>query len=88
MRDFKAFVKSIWFDMYQRANGNEGSSGFEHVFLGEEKNGISGLHSWLRFYLEETKGSMNYLGYLKTLRVGNVLVSILHIIRLIITNNL
>lgn len=68
--DFKRQVKELWFGMYSRAKGKLGSSGFEHVFLGELKDGISGLHSWLRYYLEEKSGSMNYLGYIRTRSIG------------------
>ena len=70
--DFKRQVKELWFGMYSRAKGKLGSSGFEHVFLGELKDGISGLHSWLRYYLEEKSGSMNYLGYIRTRSIGRV----------------
>jgi len=75
MADFKRLVKELWFGMYPRVTGRVGSSGFEHVFLGELKNGVSGLHSWLRYYLEERSGSMNYLGYIRTRSIGqNMLI--------------
>ncbi|EFX76267.1 Endoribonuclease-like protein [Daphnia pulex] len=67
---FKEQMKNIWFGLYQRAPGKQGSSGFEHVFLGEFKNGISGLHSWVRFVTEEAKGDLNYLGYTRVLSLG------------------
>ncbi len=70
---FKEQMKNIWFGLYQRAPGKQGSSGFEHVFLGEFKNGISGLHSWVRFVTEEAKGDLNYLGYTRVLSLGKVL---------------
>ena len=42
------------------------SSGFEHVFVGEEKNGvIVGLHNWIQMYQEEKKGNLDYMGYIK-----------------------
>eukprot|EP00618_Florenciella_parvula_P019046 CAMPEP_0119473686 /NCGR_PEP_ID=MMETSP1344-20130328/5242_1 /TAXON_ID=236787 /ORGANISM="Florenciella parvula, Strain CCMP2471" /LENGTH=228 /DNA_ID=CAMNT_0007506849 /DNA_START=155 /DNA_END=842 /DNA_ORIENTATION=- len=42
------------------------SSGFEHVFVGEEKDGvIVGLHNWIQMYQEEKKGNFNYMGYIK-----------------------
>lgn len=69
---FKEQLKSIWFGLYQRAPGKQGSSGFEHVFLGEFKNGISGLHSWVRYVTEEAKGDLNYLGYTRVLSLGKV----------------
>jgi hypothetical protein len=69
---FKQVIKNLWFGMYSRAPGSQGSSGFEHVFLGEQKNGISGLHSWLRYNQEEASGNMEYLGFIKTVNVGRV----------------
>lgn len=43
---------------------NNDSSGFEHVFVGEEKDGkITGLHNWVQYYLEEAKGNIDYLGW-------------------------
>jgi len=42
---------------------------FEHVFLGNQCQDSSGqpiaggLHCWLKFYLEEVRGTANYLGY-------------------------
>ena len=36
------------------------------VFVGEVKNGqISGFHNWIRFYLEEKAGNVDYRGYIK-----------------------
>jgi|ERR1712136_55147 len=73
--NFKSLVKQLWFGMYPRVSGKLGSSGFEHVFLGELKNGITGLHSWLRYYIEEKNGLMNYLGYIRTRSIGtNMLI--------------
>ncbi|KAF7632277.1 hypothetical protein Mgra_00008286 [Meloidogyne graminicola] len=59
----------FWFGTYSRCeNGNEeplGSSGFEHVFSGEWRSGniVDGHHNWLRFYLQEKQGEINYHGY-------------------------
>lgn len=71
---FKDTLRGMWFGLYARAPGKQGSSGFEHVFLGEWKNGISGFHSWIRYQQEEAKGKMNYLGYIKTIPLGKVLI--------------
>ncbi|CEF71104.1 Poly(U)-specific endoribonuclease [Strongyloides ratti] len=61
-------LKHLWFGRYSRARGVMDSSGFEHVFMGELKNGeVSGLHNWFRFaYLESTsnKNKFDYKGYL------------------------
>lgn len=43
------------------------SSGFEQVFVGKVRNGeIIGFHNWIRFYMEEAKGMVDYRGYIKS----------------------
>ncbi|XP_071486702.1 uridylate-specific endoribonuclease D-like, partial [Diadema antillarum] len=62
--EFRDYVKSIWFDLYTRSGGTIDSSGFEHTFVGEVKNGkVSGYHNWLAFYLDEQESTVNYYGY-------------------------
>ena len=56
--DFKAFLRDIWFEKYDRdgnpATDNAGSSGFEHVFVGEfDGRKVKGFHNWYSFYLKE-----------------------------------
>lgn len=66
-------LRLIWFNMYSRGQGKIGSSGFEHVFLGELKNNqVSGLHNWVYFGEEEKKHEINYLGYMKKIDLGGV----------------
>ncbi|VDK18017.1 unnamed protein product [Anisakis simplex] len=64
---FRFWLNQLWFVHYSRARGLADTSGFEHVFIGETKNGeISGLHNWLRFYLLERNVSQHfdYKGFL------------------------
>merc|ERR1712039_944242 len=71
MDDFLSNVYNAWFSNYRLGKkGPVASSGFEHVFVGEEKydhrrhkSVISGFHNWIQFYLEEKRGNVNYLGY-------------------------
>lgn len=72
-RSPKAFahtLHSLWFELYRRECGND-SSGFEHVFVGEEKDGkITGFHNWIQFYVEEKKGNVDYRGFIVPRRRG------------------
>ena len=82
---FRTYLKRIWFGMYDRDGNNRkntiGSSGFEHVFVGEMKNSaVSGFHNWVSFYQKEKygpnlpngqKSGLNYLGYIKKASFGN-----------------
>lgn len=62
---FKQQLYQIWFHFYSRETAND-SSGFEHVFVGEEKDGkITGFHNWIQMYLEEKAGRLDYKGYIK-----------------------
>ncbi|TMW57443.1 hypothetical protein Poli38472_003368 [Pythium oligandrum] len=70
MSAFKKKLDNIWFGLYRRQTRND-SSGFEHVFLGEEKDGkICGCHNWIQIYHEERAGRLNYLGYIKPKQRG------------------
>jgi hypothetical protein len=63
MHDFQNVVYDCWFTPYRRVTNND-SSGFEHVMVGEEKDGkITGLHNWIQYYVEEKKGNIDYLGW-------------------------
>jgi len=63
-QDFKQLLYDYWFTLYPRKGRTLGSSGFEHVFVGEiSKNEISGLHNWIQFYLLEQAGHINYQGF-------------------------
>ena len=52
---FKKQVHDLWFGLYRRKVPND-SSGFEHVFVGEEDpkdSKIVGLHNWIQMYIQE-----------------------------------
>ncbi|XP_063277004.1 uridylate-specific endoribonuclease [Prinia subflava] len=62
--EFVQELREIWFGLYSRGAGERDSSGFEHVFSGEVKKGkVSGFHNWIRFYLLEKQGEVNYLSH-------------------------
>ncbi|XP_067667898.1 uridylate-specific endoribonuclease-like [Haliotis asinina] len=62
--DFRDLLKELWFNLYPRSSsGPIDSSGFEHVVVGEYKNGVSGFHNWVQFYQEEKTNTIDYKGY-------------------------
>jgi poly(U)-specific endoribonuclease len=69
----KELLKTIWFGLYSRGMGKIGSSGFEHVFLSEVKNGtVMGLHNWIYLSEVEKAGDLDYKGWSKKIDLGNV----------------
>ena len=66
VHQFAAQLEKLWFGLYAREKGQIlDSSGFEHVFVGEVKDGkVIGFHNWVQMFLEERLGHVNYLGYL------------------------
>ncbi|KOC69533.1 Poly(U)-specific endoribonuclease like protein [Habropoda laboriosa] len=62
---YKNILKEIWFHLYSRTKGINGTSGFEHVFIGERKprKGIIGLHNWISFFFGELSNKINYYGF-------------------------
>jgi poly(U)-specific endoribonuclease len=63
---FIALLNQLWFELYSRQGGKLDSSGFEHVFVGEIKNNeVTGMHNWIRIYMEEKKHALDYRGYIK-----------------------
>eukprot|EP00929_Paragymnodinium_shiwhaense_P095013 TRINITY_DN55959_c0_g3_i1.p1 TRINITY_DN55959_c0_g3~~TRINITY_DN55959_c0_g3_i1.p1 ORF type:complete len:845 (+),score=184.47 TRINITY_DN55959_c0_g3_i1:67-2535(+) len=62
---WKEVLLKVWFE---RRGGQP--CVFEHVFLGNLAEDLSGqpiaggLHCWLKFYLEEVRGTATYLGYI------------------------
>ncbi len=54
-----ALLRELWFGVYSRGNRILGSSGFEHVFLGEKKDGkVQGFHNWVYFYHLEQRNQV------------------------------
>ncbi|XP_006888229.1 PREDICTED: poly(U)-specific endoribonuclease isoform X2 [Elephantulus edwardii] len=63
-QEFVDDLKNMWFGLYSRGNDEGDSSGFEHVFSGEVKKGkVTGFHNWIRFYLQEKEGLVDYYSY-------------------------
>lgn len=75
-------MKKLWFESYTnyyQGVSTHHCSGFEHAFVGEgkfdrrgltgeSKGEISGYHSWIKFYLDESLGRVNFLGHKYGLR--------------------
>ena len=74
---FKQQLHQMWFSAYRREIQND-SSGFEHVFVGEARDGqVIGLHNWIQFSNEEQKRNLNYKGYIfpRVHRCGHMFVA-------------
>ncbi|XP_071965273.1 uridylate-specific endoribonuclease-like [Antedon mediterranea] len=64
-QDFQAQFEDMWFKSYSRSSPSD-TSGFEHVFVGEQKSSsVSGFHNWIQLNSEENNGALNYYGYSK-----------------------
>ncbi|CAL7943093.1 unnamed protein product [Xylocopa violacea] len=70
--EFKDTLRRIWFSLFKRIDGDASSSGFETVFLAEQfDSDVIGLHNWIYYAKQETEKKLNYLGYIKELKLGN-----------------
>lgn len=80
LEDQARLLKTLWFKIFSRGGGKLGSCGFEHVFLQELKDGISGMHNWVYFHDEQKKNRQLMFKQLKgKMDFGNVNVkSIFH----------
>jgi poly(U)-specific endoribonuclease len=48
-----AILQRVWFEQFDEGN-NKDLSGFEHVVVGEQKQGkVQGYHCWYKYYLDE-----------------------------------
>ncbi|KAK6061324.1 hypothetical protein COOONC_01017 [Cooperia oncophora] len=64
MKTLKEYLWNLWFGTYSRCRGPMGSSGWEHVFVGEWKGRkVDGHHSWVRYYLLQKSDLIDYHGY-------------------------
>jgi len=67
--EFKDWLWDVWFTLYKRGRTrgrtSGDSSGFEHVFVGEIRNGqVIGFHNWIQFYRLEKMGKVDYRGFI------------------------
>jgi len=68
LNDFKRLLYKLWFKLYkrQRQDKDLDSCGFEHVFVGETRDGsVIGFHNWVQTYLQEKRGNVDYRGYFR-----------------------
>jgi len=70
--DWGRHLYDTWFGMYDRAKTILGSSGFEHVFIGECCKGgeVGGFHNWYHYYMLEAAGLIDYRGYMEYVSLG------------------
>lgn len=66
MKGFSELLGGMWFT--DHAVNARKATGFEHVFCGEIKRSgrrerLSGLHNYVRVFLEEEFGNLRYIGY-------------------------
>lgn len=83
MDEFLGSVYTAWFSAFRCGKrGPISTSGFEHVFVGEEKydrrrkkHMISGLHNWIQFYMQEKMGKVDYLGFVGQTEEDDLVIS-------------
>jgi len=62
----------IWVDQYSRCSSTRGSSGLEHILMGELNNGVSGFHNWVFFAKGEEAGDVVYRSATDFVEFGDV----------------
>ncbi|XP_045138291.1 poly(U)-specific endoribonuclease-like [Portunus trituberculatus] len=62
-------LDEMWFTLYKRKH-DQSSSGFEHVFVGEQDGDVSGFHNWVNFQKEEAEGDLDYYSWMDSVTFG------------------
>lgn len=71
--EFKDTLRRIWFSQFQRVEGEPSSSGFEAVFVAEKLDSyMIGPQSWIYFAKQEAQKNLDYRGYIKDIKLGDV----------------
>ena len=95
--DFRDLVRRIWFEPF--TNHYSGADpfcvGFEHIFVGEDssqpnspprcEDSVGGYHSWIKCYLDEQAGRVNYYGHDYSSNVADAGVADPHVATVIMT---
>jgi len=64
----KDTLRSIWFNTF-----NGATSGFERVFTSERYGTeLLGVQDWIYFNYQESKNRIDYMGYVDTMKLGDV----------------
>lgn len=71
--EFKDALRRIWFSQFQRIEGEPSSSGFEAVFVAEKLDSFMiGPQNWIYFAKQEAQKNLDYRGYIKDVKLGDV----------------
>lgn len=71
--EFKDTLRRMWFSQFQRVEGEPSSSGFEAVFVAEKLDSyMIGPQSWIYFAKQEAQKNIDYRGYIKDVKLGDV----------------
>jgi len=71
--EFRDTLRRIWFSQFQRVEGEPSSSGFEAVFLAEKLDSyMIGPQSWIYYAKQEAQKKLDYRGYIKDVKLGDV----------------
>lgn len=66
--EWKDTLRRIWFTQF-----NGATSGFERIFTSERYDmNLLGVQDWIYFNYQESKKRIDYMGYVDTLKVGEV----------------